>query len=334
MKKLIVLLIALCLFGCKEDNNSKLSKLGYGQKVIDTINTYPEEYQKLFLGEYNAKLVCLMEIEGFDITKAEEYLKYYGLIDNYKIVKAVNNNDDIYRIADVYLDEYFLDQYEYFYLEYLNNYPSVRECVEAVNTKTYLPYYTDVKPSDISKDYLMLINKYYGLSRDFEPSDLVDIESGYGRGQARRAVYEAYKQLQDDANELGYYFTVCSGYRDYDLQEYLYNNYLAQDEGGVASVDTYSARPGHSEHQSGLCLDLYDATYGMDDFGLSEASKWVNENCYKYGFIIRYTKEKEKVTGYQAEPWQIRYVGSSEIAKDIMDRGITFDEYYACFVEE
>ena len=71
----------------------------------------------------------------------------------------------------------------------------------------------------------------------------------------------------------------------------------------------------------------------MDDFGLSEASDWVNENCYKYGFIIRYTEDKVNITGYQAEPWQVRYVGSSEIAKDIKDRGISFDEYYRVFVD-
>lgn len=331
MKKVLIILLALCLFGCKQEN--KLVKLGYSPHAVDIIETYPEQYQDLFLDEYNTKLVCLMDIPGFDITKANDYLKYYGLLDNYRIVDAINNNKDIDRIIALYSDEFFLDQYEYFYLENLDKYDSIRECVEAVNTKSYLPYYTDIKDTDLSKNYLILVNKYNKLAADYVPEDLVDVEPKYGRHSLRKEVYEQYKKLQDDATELGYHFTICSGYREYALQDYLYNKYL-QDEGGrVEVVDTYSARPGHSEHQTGLCADLYDSVYGMDNFGLSEASKWLNENCYKYGFIIRYTKDKEKVTGYQAEPWQIRYVGRSDIAKFIMDKGISFDEYYACFVE-
>ena len=185
----------------------------------------------------------------------------------------------------------------------------------------------------MSKGYLILVNKYNALASDYEPDDLVDVESNYGRGRTRKEVYEAYTVLQDEANELGYNFTICSAYRSYVYQKGLYDKYLEQEGGNQAIVDTYSARPGHSEHQSGLCLDLYDSVYGMDDFGKSDASDWLIENCYRYGFIIRYTESKERITGYQAEPWQIRYVGSVDIAKDIMDRGITFDEYYACFVE-
>lgn len=178
---------------------------------------------------------------------------------------------------------------------------------------------------------MILVNKYNKLPSDYEPDDLVDIDSNYGRGQTRSEVYEQYKLLQDEGNRLGYDFTICSAYRSYDYQDSLYSRYCETDPQEV--VDTYSARPGHSEHQSGLCLDLSTPVYGMDDFGLSEAGKWVEENCAKYGFIIRYTLEKENITGYESEPWQIRYVGDVEAAKYIMETGISFDEYYACFVE-
>lgn len=333
MKKLIVLLIALCLFGCKESIESKLSKLGYSQKDIEIIETYPENIQELFLSKYEYPYIKLMYTDGFDPNKLEEYMNYYGQMEADEIIAMVNGDDG--DLADLYNNEYYLKKNKDIYLQYLDKYNGdIRRCIEEVNTKTYLDYYTDVQETDTSKNYLMLVNKYYGVPRDYVPDDLVEVEPHYGRGYLRSEVYEQYKKLQDEANELGYYFTICSAYREYAMQEALYNGYLQEDAGGVASVDTYSARPGHSEHHTGLCMDLYEATYGMDDFGLSEASKWVNENCYKYGFIIRYTKEKEHITGYQAEPWQLRYVGSSEIAKDIMDRGITFDEYYACFVEE
>ena len=365
MKKLIVLLIVLCLFGCSNSNKDKLSTLGYNQEDIEIIETYPENIQELFLREYQKTYIELLHCDGFDISKLNSYMKYYGIIDTSKIVEFVNNGEVIESIQHINTNEnddskqnlvhdpkiditepevnsnenefvsdpYYIDRNKDIYSAYFDEYGSVRECVEAVNTKSYLDFYSDINLTDTSKNYLMLINKFYGLTSNYVPNDLVDIDSHYGVGQTRFEVYEAYKKLQDDANELGYSFTICSAYRSYDYQEGLYNKYLADEGGNVAVVDSYSARPGHSEHQSGLCLDLSESTYGMDNFGLSEASKWVDDNCYKYGFIIRYTKEKEKVTGYEAEPWQIRYVGSTDIAKDIMDRGITFDEYYAYFVE-
>ena len=336
MKKLIVLLILLCLCGCEESVDNKLADLGYKQEDIDIIMSYPESIQDYFLLKYNEQYTKLMHIDNFDINKLGEYMKYVGLIDDEDIVDMVNQNIDYQeykKIIQIKNDEYYLEKNLDLYLENFDKYECVRDCVEAVNTKTYLPYYTDIVDTDLSKNYLMLVNKYNALSSNFEPDDLVDIDPIYGRGRTREAVYEAYKKLADDAFELGFNIWICSAYRSYDTQYGLYQGYLAAEGGNQEIVDTYSARPGHSEHQSGLCLDLYDSYYGMDNFGYSKASEWINENCYKYGFIIRYTAEKEKVTGYQAEPWQIRYVGSSETAKDIMDRGITFDEYYACFVE-
>ena len=333
MKKLVVLLIVLSLFGCNKSIDDELSSLGYSDNDIECIKSFNSEIQDKFLSEYNEDYIDLIHVYGFDPNKFDEYLKYKDKYDLDELVSLVNSGE-ISKYEELFSNEYYLAKNKDIYLDNLDKYDSVRDCIEAVNTKRYLDYYEDIKSSDTSKDCLMLINKYYGLPSDYEPDNLVEIEPNYGRSiYVRQDVYEAYKKMQDDANELGYYFTITSAYRSYDYQEGLYNKYLEEDEGGVEAVDTYSARPGHSEHQSGLCLDLSDAEYGMDDFGYSESSKWVNENCYKYGFIIRYTQEKENITGYQAEPWQVRYVGSSEIAKDIMDRNITFDEYYACFVE-
>ena len=333
MKKVLILLVVIALFGCSKSEEDILSDFGYTQKEIEIIETFSEEQKQIFLSEYNSSYADLLNVEDFDIENLDLYMKYYQQLDNNKLVECINNDLNIETIIELSNDEYYIEDYEDIYLEYVDSYNSIRKCIEAVNTKSYLDCYTNVIDTDTSKDYLMLINKYNKLSSDYEPEDLVEIEANYGSGYTRKEVYEQYKKLQDDANELGYDFWICSAYRSYGTQDALYNKYLIADEGGQESVDTYSARPGHSEHQSGLCLDLCDAQYGMDDFGLSEASAWLNENCYKYGFIIRYTEEKEKVTGYQAEPWQIRYVGSPEIAKDILDRNITFDEYYAFFIE-
>lgn len=338
MKKLLIILLALCLFGCEKSLEDKLSDLGYSQEDIEIIQCYPEEIQSRFLNEYEKDYVELMHNDNFNINELDKYLKYRGMFEDKKVIDMVNdgslNDEYAAKLNELHSNEYYLSKNEDLYLEYMDDYSNVRDCIEAINTKTYLPYYTNIEQTDTSKNYLMLINKYHALSSDYEPEDLVDVDLYYGKGRVRAEVYDAYTKLADDAFELGYNFWICSAYRAYDYQEGLYNKYLNEDAGGQASVDTYSARPGHSEHQSGLCLDLADVVYGMDDFGLSEASTWINENCYKYGFIIRYVSEKEDITGYQAEPWQIRYVGDSEIAKDIMDRGITFDEYYACFVED
>lgn len=326
------------LIGCEkapEIKEPSLEDLGYSESDIELIKTLPAEYMiAMFLDGYNEKYVDLIHNAHFE---QERFYEYIEVIDEFgadMAVKLVNTNINMDKLRQLYKNEYFINKNEDLYLEHLIEYESVRDCIEAVNTKTYLDYYSDIEDTDISKNYLMLINKYYALSSDYVPDDLVEIDPHYGRGYTRAEVYEQYMKLQDDANELGYDFVVCSPYRSYNTQYTLYNRYIEQENGNQSIVDTYSARPGHSEHQSGLCLDLSDAVYGMDNFGQSEASTWVNENCYKYGFIIRYTEEKQKITGYEAEPWQIRYVGSSEIAKDIMDRGITFDEYYACFVEE
>ena len=336
MKKIIILLITICLFGCSEPIDSKLAKLGYSKTDIETIKTYSEEIQSIFVSEYNPRYIDLMHVSGFDISKLDEYLKYDTDLSNNEIVSLVNEGmykEEYDKYKEIFKNEYYLEKNKQLYIDNLDKYEDVRSCIEAVNTMTYLPYYTNIVATDVSKDYLMLINKYHALSSEYEPDDLVDIDSKYGKGRTRKEVYEQYCKLADEAFSLGYDFKICSAYRAYDYQEGLYEKYLNEDAGGQASVDTYSARPGHSEHQSGLCLDLTDSIYGMDDFGLSDSSKWINENCYRYGFIIRYTMEKEDITGYQAEPWQIRYVGSAEIAKDIMNRNITFDEYYACFIE-
>lgn len=338
MKKLVLLIIIMCLLGCEPKKEEvTLQSLGYSEDDVLLIESFPQEIIDVFYIEYNEKLLSLIHTNGFDYHNFDEYIKYMDSLSNEKIVKLVNENivneNNISFIIDIYNNAYYIDSNEDLYLKYINDYDNPRKLIEIVNTRRYLDYFEDIITTDLSKNYLMLVNKYYQLPSDYEPDDLVQIDAHYGRGQTRKEVYEAYKALQDEANDLGYYFTVCSAYRSYNYQDGLYNKYLSEDPGGREVVDTYSARPGHSEHQSGLCLDLYDSVYGMDDFGKSEGSKWLDLNCYKYGFIIRYTEEKESITGYMAEPWQIRYVGSKEIAKDIMERGITFDEYYACFVE-
>ena len=119
----------------------------------------------------------------------------------------------------------------------------------------------------------------------------------------------------------------ASGYRSYSVQENLYTSRVIND--GQEEADRYTAKPGQSEHQTGLALDILSEDYqDMDDnFDSTEAYAWLKENCYKYGFILRYPQGKEDITGFLYEPWHYRYIGNNEVAKDIMDRNLTFEQY-------
>ena len=133
--------------------------------------------------------------------------------------------------------------------------------------------------------------------------------------------YAALQQLQAGAEAAGYSMPLISGYRSYAYQASLYNSYVAQD--GQELADTYSARPGHSEHQSGLAFDIGALDNG---YGNTPGGRWLHAHCADYGFILRYPAGKESITGYQYEPWHVRYVGK-EIASRIMSQGITLEEY-------
>lgn len=165
---------------------------------------------------------------------------------------------------------------------------------------------------------------------DFEPSDLVATEGvANDNGQPLREVAaRATEQLIADAAAAGYDVRIISAYRPYSLQVQLYDGYIARD--GQAAADTYSARPGHSEHQTGLTVDLddYGACYLASCFGETAAGIWIAENAADYGFIERYPAAKEHITGYMPEPWHYRYVGV-ELAHEMRETGITtLEEFF------
>ena len=155
---------------------------------------------------------------------------------------------------------------------------------------------------------IMIVNKTYSLPSTYNP----------GEDPTARA---ALTKLQQAATNAGHNIPLLSGFRSYSRQQTLYNNYVARD--GQALADTYSARPGHSEHQSGLAFDIGKLD---NNYGETAAGKWLAQNAHNYGFIIRYLKGKESITGFQYEPWHVRYVGV-EHATNIYNHGITLEEY-------
>ena len=156
---------------------------------------------------------------------------------------------------------------------------------------------------------ILIANKTYALPSDYNPGEL-DADT-----------LNAFYVMQSAASKEGLNIYISSGFRSYATQNYIYNNYVAAD--GKAAADRYSARAGHSEHQTGLCFDLNSID---DSFAATAEGQWVKVNCYKYGFIIRYPEGKEDITGYKYESWHLRYLGV-ELATTIYESGLTLEEY-------
>lgn len=159
-------------------------------------------------------------------------------------------------------------------------------------------------------DGILVANKTYALPESYNPGDLLS------------ECEDAFSVLQNAAANEGLSIWNASGFRSYALQESLYNRYVSRD--GQEAADRYSARPGHSEHQTGLAIDLNSITQSFAD---TREGQWIAENCWRYGFILRYPKGKEAQTGYMYEPWHIRYVGV-DAAEQIYNSGLCLEEYY------
>lgn len=169
----------------------------------------------------------------------------------------------------------------------------------------------------------VVVNKKHKLPPDYIPS----LKSVAG-GQMRPEAADKLTQLLADASEAGLSIKIVSSYRSYSTQTSVYNNYVKQH--GQTEADTFSARPGHSEHQTGLAVDLgnTDGSCQLETcFGDSAAGKWLAAHASDYGYIIRYEKGKDNNTGYQYEPWHLRFVGVT-VAQAVVASGKTLDEYY------
>jgi len=178
-------------------------------------------------------------------------------------------------------------------------------------------------------DYSILVNKDNPLPRAHIPNNLVPAESNYKEEiYIDKKVKESFDKLKLDSIRFGYEIDIVSGYRDYDYQEKIYNKLI--DEKGFAYAITRIAKPGASEHQTGLALDFCVYREGksyieheLEDF---VETKWIHQNAHRYGFILRYPEGKEDITKYSYEPWHLRYVGS--IASYIYNNNLTLEEYY------
>ena len=214
--------------------------------------------------------------------------------------------------------------------------------IEKVKTNVSIPSTTNSwwKYPDViyetkrnGNDLLVLVNKQYKLSSTYAPSDLVKASnSGIRRGESyylRNILMTDLTNLVNAAKGDGIDLSVVSAYRSYQTQVTTYNYWLNKNNNNVEYVDTFSARPGHSQHQLGTTLDFSSSEIGDvlgDSFGNTNASKWLIENAYKYGFVISYPKGYESVTGYKYESWHYRYIGK-ENALEMKNSGMILENY-------
>ena len=243
----------------------------------------------------------------------------------------VNNTKELTELEKAKKDlAYYKDEYENTYKEYRekNKDLSIEKVITNVNIGLNYDYYTHTKATKDLNTNTILVNKYNYLTEDYVPENLQTVDKKYSSKTLQLVDYakEAFEELSEAASKENYTVLAMSSYRSYQYQYNLYNRYVNTD--GIEAADTYSARPGYSEHQTGLAVDVYNGKEDFTNFEKTKEYNWMQDNAYKFGFILRFPKDKVLETGYQYESWHYIYVGK-EIAKYIHDNNLCFEEYYA-----
>lgn len=350
------ILLGLFIFYLKQIND--LEKIGYSNKASNNILFSFKKDYIMSLGE-NKTLNRAFEDDNYIEDNLDNYRKikfvdHKDLIENinvalkkgYKyneinIIFSHGNNESVKSFLERekirYLEEFFsidyakLDNYDR-YVKYADDTgEDEEETVLCVNLDMDKADYEDaLEVKDFSID--MLVNKHRYLGEDFEPNDLMEIPIEYASEegiQSSRIAFNAYKQMEKAAKKDGCELVINSGYRSYQDQVEIGEFYLKWY--GQGYVDKYIAKPGYSEHQTGLAYDI--GSRKVNVFANSSEYVWMQEHAYEYGFIERFTKRFETITGFRMEPWHYRYVGK-DIAKYIHDNKISFEEYYAVFLDK
>lgn len=354
----VILIILLIIFIYYRKQISNITELGYSEVAAKKI-LFDDNKEYFMTVKENKTLNAAIEGDNYK----EKYIKNYAQIDYYdykNLIKNVNtllskgysngdvniilahgNDEDITEFAKRervrYLEEFF--EFPYAKLKNYDRYLAYTDetgedektTVIHVNLNMDKTEYDDaVNVNNFGYD--MLVNKFHALSETFEPTDLITVPEAYSGGetyQANRTAIAALSQMFESAKTEGLEMKVNSAYRSYadqiEIQEYYRKWY------GDNYVKKYVARPGFSEHQTGLAFDIGSTITNV--FANSKEYVWMQENAYKYGFILRFSKKNEAITGYRSEPWHYRYVGK-DIAEYIYTHKITLEEYYVMFLDK
>lgn len=351
----IVLVLILYFIYLKQISN--FTSLGYSKEASKKILFSGNKEYVLSVGE-NKTLNAAFESNDYNEKNLSNYSKIQYQ-DQKNIIKNINSllnkgysNSDISIILAhgddeavsnfakrdriKYLEEFY--QYPYAKLDNYDRYIAYTDetgedektTVIHVNLNMDKEAYEEaVEVKEFSYD--MLVNKYRSLNGKFVPDKLVAISDEYTDGEkfmANKTAVNALMQMFESAKLDGLEMVVNSAYRSYDDQVEIIEFYRKWY--GDNYVNNYVARPGFSEHQTGLAFDIGSTSENV--FANSDEYKWMQDNAYKFGFIMRFYKKAETITGFRSEPWHYRYVGK-EIASYIHEHNITYEEYYVMFLD-
>lgn len=281
--------------------NGKIKKHRQKIKIIDTIAPMIE-YKKEIEATVGEKIDLLKDVKVRDNSNENINVHIEGTYDI--------NKEGVYSLKYIAVDSSNNKKEEAFTLTVKKKKvpidPEITD--QFITTKGFQGY---TKNGLTYIDGILIANKTYSLPSSYNPG-LTNETSG------------AFNQMKIDAKSMGLNLEIISGFRSYTSQSTIYNNYVSKD--GREKADTYSARAGHSEHQTGLAIDINSLYTSFEN---TEEGKWLKENSYKYGFILRYPKGKEEITGYMYEPWHYRYVGT-KLATKLYNNGswLTIEEYF------
>ena len=254
------------------------------------------------------------------------------------VAKKINTNKDIKLNKLDNIDK----EIDFFNMEYLDRYVLYKEkhpempnkqVIKDVNMNLDKEFYKDPTPAKNLNKETILVNKYYYLEKNYVPNNLETISTRFALSNMKlvKEAKDAFEEMASAAKKENLNIIAMSTYRSYDYQVNLYNKYVRTD--GKEAADTYSGRPGHSEHQTGLAVDVYNGKVNYTNFEKTKEFIWMSNNASDYGFILRFPKDKETETGYTYESWHYRYVGK-DIAKYIKEHDISFEEYYATIIKD
>lgn len=273
-------------------------------------------------------------LKSYDFT--DEDIKIISdSVSQKNISYLIDSNVDKNLAMSIINEKYYIDDYLERYLNYytINHNLSVSDIVAHVNSHVDQGFYQSTEKTKTNLGKYVILNKHYFADKDYKGENLISVDKKYSlydnELMLSKECYDYFLKMYEAAKNAGYEFKINSAYRSYERQATVYDNWVQQD--GKILADTYSARAGYSEHQTGYAFDVRDYPLSNDDFSKTQAFTWMSSNAHKYGFIIRFPLGKEDITGYQYESWHYRYVGL-EAAQYIYDNGITFEEYYEYFV--
>ena len=304
---------------------------GFGIFLVILIVGFTFGMQKYEEYKYKQTYEYKFMQKGWTKKEANEIEKLYK--DHLKDILKMRTNENIIKLAK---EKYFLYKHLNDYLEYVKNNEdkSLKDVVAIINVHADNDWYSKDIESDTSLNEKLIVNKFYFIDETYAPEDIVNIpiKYAYDNNRLRQIALDKYKELWDAAYADGIKLIINSSYREYSKQQKIYEDYKSWY--GEEKANAQAAKPGHSEHQTGLAIDVFSTDNQLTGtFKDSKGYEWLKNNAYKYGFIERYPEGKEYLTGYDFESWHWRYVGV-EAATTIQKEKITYDEYYAYYIEK